>query len=386
MSQNRVDFANTLRGFAALSVVLSHYFGVFWVYRQVTASLIYAPELSVAAYPTPAYVELLNYGLPTFSWGPYGVALFFIISGFVIPFSLRKMDMTGFLVSRFFRLVPVYVAGFSITLFFLWIGAQYFLREWPFTLREVLIHYIPGIRDLMNSRGIDGIVWTLEIEMKFYILCAIFIAWFQRYSLKVFFIPLALFIIALALDWKVGGWLANHMPALYQLSIVFVRVSQYIIFMFTGVVFHYLYQSQVTAKKACLLVAGLFAMFCLHWRAGPDSTSAYLSWNYAAAILTFLVAYKYPRFFRSNRIFNFLADISYPMYVIHGVAGYVGLRILLDCSWQPWQALTLVMSVCFAISWIVHRYVEIPSQKFGKKLAGIKINVPDSACNAPMDA
>lgn len=56
-----------------------------------------------------------------------------------------------------------------------------------------MIHYIPGIRDVMWSRGIDGIVWTLEIEMKFYLVCSALIVWFREQSLKVFFAPIGFF-------------------------------------------------------------------------------------------------------------------------------------------------------------------------------------------------
>ncbi len=55
--------------------------------------------------------------------------------------------------------------------------------------------------------------------------------------------------------------------------------------------------------------------------AGPDAASFGLVLNYGAALITFVFAYAYPRFFRANPVFNFLADISYPLYVVHGVAG-----------------------------------------------------------------
>lgn len=97
--------------------------------------------------------------------GGYGVALFFLISGFVIPFSLRKSGFLEFLVSRMFRIVPTYFFGFTITLLAIFLCSCYFGRDWPFSYREIFIHYIPGIRDLFWTRGIDGIIWTLERQL-----------------------------------------------------------------------------------------------------------------------------------------------------------------------------------------------------------------------------
>lgn len=135
LDKTRVDFANTLRGFAALAVLINHYYGVFWLNRAAAATLTNAPALPLDAIATPHLIQWLN-ALPIFGWGPYGVALFFIISGFVIPFSLQKMSCLGFLVNRFFRIVPTYVIGFSITLVAIFFSTRYFSREWPYTFLE----------------------------------------------------------------------------------------------------------------------------------------------------------------------------------------------------------------------------------------------------------
>ena len=86
---SRIDFANTLRGFAALAVVISHYYGVFWSSRAAVEAITNAPALPLETHAIPGYISWLHI-FPIFNWGAYGVALFFIISGFVIPFSLQK--------------------------------------------------------------------------------------------------------------------------------------------------------------------------------------------------------------------------------------------------------------------------------------------------------
>src|SRR5699024_11527568 len=57
-----------------------------------------------------------DYSTEIFSYGHYGVQLFFIISGFVIFMSVRRGRSAGdFLIKRAFRLYPAYIASIVIT-------------------------------------------------------------------------------------------------------------------------------------------------------------------------------------------------------------------------------------------------------------------------------
>ena len=73
LASNKIEFANTLRGLAALSVLVSHYFGIFWLYRSAVVDFTYAPIVSEVLHPTPWYVHALHY-VGFFNWGVFGVA------------------------------------------------------------------------------------------------------------------------------------------------------------------------------------------------------------------------------------------------------------------------------------------------------------------------
>ncbi|PWY54033.1 acyltransferase [Legionella qingyii] len=366
-TNSRIEFANTLRGLAALSVVISHYLSSFWYKRDSIAHLINAPLFSPESHAIPPYIIWLNL-FPLFDWGAYGVGLFFIISGFVIPFSLHRINAIGFCINRLFRIIPTYMIGFSITLLALFLCGKYFPAAWPYTFQEVLIHYIPGIRDILGSRNIDIIIWTLEIEMKFYLIVALSIAWFRSYSLNVFFIPTTLFLLTCYASHMIPVWAMNHLVAFIQAEI-YMMSTPYLIFMFIGVVFHYLFCQKISSDMGYLIISILFFMFCIAWWAGPYSNNLILAWSYALALLTFMFAYIFPHLFKANLIFNFLAGISYPLYITHSIMGYIILRIMLDMNFRIGIALSAVIFASVLLSWFLHVFVERPSQSLGKKLA-----------------
>ncbi len=85
-----------LRGVAILSVVLYHYF--FYVFKSDV---------------TTENTFIHNFGMFTnfFNLGAFGVSLFFLVSGFVIPMSLKNSStkiIIDFFIKRFFRLYPTY--------------------------------------------------------------------------------------------------------------------------------------------------------------------------------------------------------------------------------------------------------------------------------------
>ncbi len=76
----RLIFANQLRGLAALCVVGSHLVAVFWAMRDVVGIATASPPQPGDG---PPFLGLFL--LTWFNLGPFGVGIFFLISGLVIP-------------------------------------------------------------------------------------------------------------------------------------------------------------------------------------------------------------------------------------------------------------------------------------------------------------
>jgi peptidoglycan/LPS O-acetylase OafA/YrhL len=101
-------------------------------------------------------------------FGRIGVVLFFAISGFLIPSSLRGRTGEGsrrFLLSRFFRLFPAFWVSIPIS-----VWAHFWIVHVPITNRDVLLNFTM-IPRAFGAQMVNGAYWTLEVELLFYGLC-----------------------------------------------------------------------------------------------------------------------------------------------------------------------------------------------------------------------
>ncbi len=144
-SGSRLAWLDVLRGIAALCVVFNH-FGAF----------------------IPKSVNN-----PVYNWinpGDYGVFVFFIISGYIVPASLeRKGSVRTFWVSRVFRLYPLYLLAvvFALVLAAVHIGGLRGEDAHPYTsiLSQLLM-----MSNVLGGENVPNVVWSLSYEMIFYLL------------------------------------------------------------------------------------------------------------------------------------------------------------------------------------------------------------------------
>jgi peptidoglycan/LPS O-acetylase OafA/YrhL len=364
LSDRRIAFANSLRGIAAFSVVLTHYFGLYWDSRPVIANFTAMDPLS-SSIETPALVVAFNNAIHPAYLGPFGVALFFLISGFVIPFSFEKMSRLQFLIGRAFRIWPTYFIGFiiSITLVLIavWIDGQ----ARPLSFRTILEHSIVGGREIFSIGSMDGVIWTLEVEVRFYLVAALIYPALARGFKLAFVAPVVLLLAAYFEQSQTSyAWMSGSLA-----QELFVYVP-YVIFMFVGVAFNFYYRGYQSALQSAILIALVSASSYLALRLVlPDYT--FIARSYFLAILVFSVSMLLGDRIRWNWApLAFLAEISFSLYVVHALTGYVVLNFLLvRLSVNSYVALLTAFIVALTFATILNRAVERPSQRLGKKIA-----------------
>jgi peptidoglycan/LPS O-acetylase OafA/YrhL len=163
--EGRSTFIDALRGIAALSVTCYHIFR-------------YGP------FPEPA-AEIIPEFLQTwFDHGWIGVQVFFVISGFVIAYSLRGSWITpGFTVNyafrRSLRLDPPYWTTITIVLLLHWLMHLHLGFESPLDIPtpmdppfswHVVVSHLLYLQGLMGYENLSAGFWTLCIEVQFYLM------------------------------------------------------------------------------------------------------------------------------------------------------------------------------------------------------------------------
>ena len=145
--KQRISVINALRAFAALAVAWGHFvagqgkwLGIFGKY------------------------------------GYLGVDIFFVISGFVIPWSLYRTrygfrDYPRFLLKRNVRLYPPYLASIAISILAtnLIMVPLFKIPHMTVTGRDLLLHFT-YLNDLFKVKWVNVVYWTLAIEFQWYLL------------------------------------------------------------------------------------------------------------------------------------------------------------------------------------------------------------------------
>ena len=134
-----------------------------------------------------------------------GVEVFFVISGFVLPYAMwrgryRLRDYGRFLMKRLLRLEPPYLTTLAITVGLLIAGqfapgfkGEPFMLEW----KHLLLHF-GYLNALFGFGWYNPVFWTLAIEFQFYLLIALLFPLVKHHSVYVrASVPLALAMLAL---------------------------------------------------------------------------------------------------------------------------------------------------------------------------------------------
>lgn len=104
-----------------------------------------------------------------FHWGGAGVNIFFVISGFIIALSADGRSPFAFIQSRFTRLVPAawICATLSLGTLLLWdVGQEGLIRRYLASL--FFLPLVPWPTPTLDHAWIDGVYWTLFVEIAFY--------------------------------------------------------------------------------------------------------------------------------------------------------------------------------------------------------------------------
>lgn len=316
MEKNRLLELDALRGLAALAVVIYHYF-----YRY---DILYGHE-----------------GLST-EWaqlGKLGVQLFFMVSGFVIYWTLNRVDKPlDFLVSRFSRLYPTFwfsaLLTFTIISFFGLPGREINLHH--AIMNAFMFHEYAGIKH------IDGVYWTLTIELTFYFWIFIFfITGVLKYT-EYLFSPLIMISVLQSQGLIEFSELINK-----------ILMLQYLSYFLAGICFYKLMNKLANKFTYAILMLCMVSTLFVFSKGVFLITSAFY--------LLFFLAVSGRLKFLSIKPLVILGSMSYSLYLLHQNIGYIVINKLYNIGVNPILSIILAILTTLSLAYLTTRFVEKPS-------------------------
>jgi peptidoglycan/LPS O-acetylase OafA/YrhL len=315
--QSRIEVLDFLRGIAALGVALHHFCNIL----------------------DPGLLRSASF------YGQLGVQVFFVISGFIIPYSLYRggyelKHYWIFVAKRITRLDPPYLVTLLLIIS-LGVLSWYvpFQKDMVFevSLPQVLLH-LGYVNTFFGYPWLNDVFWTLAIEFQYYLLMGlVFPLVFSRNNWTRLLSFAALNALSFVIPYSIYVF--------YFISLFFMGIftCQYKIGMIG--------RRQYAALLAATTLLALVVM-------GVPSTVA----GFAAVCAILFLRVK-------NPVFYFLGSISYSLYLLHSPVGRRALNVFLRITGAESEiakifVIMLAVAVSIFAAYLLYRFVERPSQQW----------------------
>ncbi|MFN8348797.1 MAG: acyltransferase [Spirosomataceae bacterium] len=304
MYKSKIEVIQVIRGIAAISVVFYH------CKTKLTSD--------------DSLKELLDW---LFNSGAAGVDIFFVLSGFVMVYSIesyvveKEISSIDFLVRRIIRIWPAYL---FFTLLYLII--QHCLGEvkneinYKLVVKSVL--FLPTASSDPPHYGYPtlSVGWSLNYEIYFYCIFALSLLWkkYRYHFFFLFFITfLYLFPEMMKNTFSIKPDAGNYFENTYLNFLTNPICWEFAAGVLIGVLYVNKYASQIIKKYTPKWVAyAIVVLVIWHFISGFRGGHGITGWGFSAILLMFAAVFcfdteKYPQ-----RLL-FLGEISYSLYLVH---------------------------------------------------------------------
>jgi peptidoglycan/LPS O-acetylase OafA/YrhL len=351
VARTHFTYISGIRGIAALLVLLFH--------LQLHLFAGY-PERPIQAYSLTWWLCL-----GCFDLGKYAVALFFMVSGFLVPSTLRVPGATvsGFVRHRFFRLYPVYWLSIALQLLALLLLGRLAELNWPNVLANLTM-----AQGFVGQPNLIGVFWTLQIELVFYLVCVV-LALSGRLDRPRLWNAVALgaaLLLALLRN-RTGHALPVAMPLAIALMFLADGLRQ------RG-------RASFDRQLALDLSPTLVALVPICLFAYPGEGLRYLL-TYLMAIGSFLLCWRYlsqaPFTPRVCSAAEFLGNTSYAVYLTASVVMELVSAPLFHATDSRLLTTLVTIALTLGLASLIYRYVEAPSIRLGRR-TGRPVSLPSA--------
>ncbi len=328
-TKKKINSLGFLRGFAVLAVCFCHFGYAIAAGQKTDVTFIYK---AIGDY------------------GKFGVNIFFVISGFIIPLSMDKAKYKlryffDFLLKRATRLHPPYLGGLLITLVIVFLADK--VKHIPFP--EDIVSIVKSCFYL-HIPGDNPVYWTLKIEAEYYIFIALYFVILKANQKLTLCISIPLFVF------------------LGQTGIVnYIWLFQFLLFFLIGIVGYLIYNKAESIWLEIICLSGLIACSFIFYEL-PAAIAA-------TSTIMFILFYKGA----IHKYFDFMGEVSYSIYLIHYPIGIKLINSTIK-HFDPKYYFVLFIAtnlIVFVIAFVFWKYLEKPFADLSNKIKyGIRKGLP----------
>lgn len=353
----RIWFAQFLRAPACVMVVVAHWMYLYPRSPDEAAAVGHFPPIGPPMHV--AWMPWINFEETThISLGVIALVQLFMISGFVIPYSLERNAVRSFSARRVFRLYPTMIACLFLTAGTLWLQTHLTHAPRPFGGRT-FVENATLLAPYGGREWIEPTMWTLPVEELFYVTAA-FMAFRGVLGRAEWLVGVAAGITALTF---VSAPPSNAALFWFIYNITLLPL------IFVGVAIHEVYARRWSVTKGATVGATLFTLYVVALYVGPQNFHARVNAQSAllGALLFATMAWANPRI-PYHRAIDGLASLSFPLYLLHGVNGYLLIHWLQTQGVSYYAALLIAAAAIVPLAIVMHHLVEMPSMRMGRRV------------------
>lgn len=337
MLNARLYQIDLLRFIAAFAVMLYHY-----TFRG------YHGDENFTTIRFPLLEDFTKYGY-------LGVDLFFIISGFVITLSITNSNFIDFLKSRIIRLYPSYWICLILTT----VISLSFINYNSITTEQFYWN-MSMLNGYFNIPYIDGVYWSLFIEIKFYVIILLILS--NKFTQK--------HIDAIMIIWLLITFFNTFQiiktPKIYFLSSIKNQlILDYSAYFIAG---YFFYKMFINDRKRLSLIMIIICYTISIYNAIERTArlEKHYHLNFSSIQISIIITLFYLVFLlitsKKMEQFNLkkwqtFGLLTYPLYLIHQNIGYYLLNISKPIN--KYISLIVICILMIIISYIIHKYFEV---------------------------
>jgi peptidoglycan/LPS O-acetylase OafA/YrhL len=325
-SGQRLETVDQLRGLAALSVCWFHF-----------------TQCGVNSEPFLPDGWVKESG----RFGHLGVDIFFVISGFILPWAMARShyglhDYPRFLLKRILRLDPPYLVTLALLIglaLLSWARHAFQPDKLLLSFPQVALH-LGYLNAFFGYEWLSPIFWTLAIEFQYYVLLGLLF-------------PLLI-----------------HRNPITRLSALSVVGALAFLFPKTAFVFHFMF----------LFLLGISTFYLKVGKVGVKGFTVLLTviglgctWTLGPLIAAVGVVTAMTIAYVNLKIspLRFLGTISYSFYLLHGIVGGImvaGAMRWIDSPAHRIALLPVMLGLALLASFALYRWVELPAQRWSSAI------------------